>query len=137
MANPSIPQIYDRNMHRLAYLQNAMAVGYELPINSLWTASFSLPAADPKNEYCKPLNFVEIYDGDERIDLFRIIGEDLTRSDDSVTVYSCEHALATLLNDVLFQYHQIGGTRIKTAPGINYILSYQTPGRWELSGCGF
>ena len=137
MANPSIPQIYDRNMNRLAYLQNAMAVGYELPINSLWTASFSLPAADPKNEYCKPLNFVEIYDGDERIDLFRIIGEDLTRSDDSVTVYSCEHVLATLLNDVLFQYHQIGGTSIKTAQVINYILSYQTTERWQLSVCDF
>lgn len=104
MVNPSIPQIYDRDMHRLAYLENAMSVSYTLELNSLWTASFSLPAEDPKNQYCQPLNFVELYDGVERIDLFRIIGEDLTRSDDSVTVYSCEHALATLLNDVLFQY---------------------------------
>lgn len=137
MANPSIPQIYDRNMNRLAYLQNAISIGYELPINSLWTASFALPAADPKNEYCKPLNFVEIYDGDEQIGLFRIIGEDLTRSDDSITVYNCEHVLATMLNDVLFQYHQIGGTNIKTPQVINYILSYQTTERWQLSVCDF
>ena len=137
MANPSIPQIYDREMNRLAYLENAMSVSYTLPVNSLWTASFSLPAEDSKNRYCQPLNFVEIYDGDQRIDLFRIIGEDLTRSTNSMRVYSCEHALATLINDVLFQYHQIGGTNIKTAQVINYILSHQTTERWQLSVCDF
>ena len=133
----SIPQIYDREMNRLAYLENAMSVSYTLTVNSLWTASFSLPAEDSKNRYCQPLNFVEIYDGDQRIDLFRIIGEDLTRSTNSMRVYSCEHALATLINDVLFQYHQIGGTNIKTAQVINYILSHQTTERWQLSVCDF
>ena len=70
------PQIFNRDMKRLAYLDNALAVGYGLETNSLWTATFTLPADDPKNAYCTPLNFVEIFDGDERIDLFRIIGED-------------------------------------------------------------
>lgn len=137
MVNPSIPQIYDRDMHRLAYLENAMSVSYTLELNSLWTASFSLPAEDPKNQYCQPLNFVELYDGVERIDLFRIIGEDLTRSDTSTIVYDCEHVLATLLNDVLFQYHQIGGNNIKTAQVLNYILGHQSTKRWELSICDF
>lgn len=68
------PQIFNRDMKRLAYLDNALAVGYGLETNSLWTATFTLPADDPKNAYCTPLNFVEIFDGDERIDLFRIIG---------------------------------------------------------------
>ena len=71
------PQIFNRDMKRLAYLDNALAVGYGLETNSLWTATFTLPADDPKNAYCAPLNFVEIFDGDERIDLFRIIGEDM------------------------------------------------------------
>ena len=75
-----VPQIFDRNMKRLAFLDNAVSVGYSLEINSLWTATFTLPADDDKNAYCQPLNFVEIFDGDERIDLFRIIGEDLERS---------------------------------------------------------
>lgn len=74
------PQIFNRDMKRLAYLDNALAVGYGLETNSLWTATFTLPADDPKNAYCTPLNFVEIFDGDERIDLFRIIGEDMERS---------------------------------------------------------
>ena len=110
-----VPQIFDRNMKRLAFLDNAVSVGYSLEINSLWTATFTLPADDDKNAYCQPLNFVEIFDGDERIDLFRIIGEDLERSNGATRFYDCEHVLATLLSDVLFQYHQYGGGGIKTA----------------------
>lgn len=133
----SIPQVFDHNMRRLAYLDNAMNVTYELPLNAIWTASFALPADDLKNEYCSTFNFVEIFDGEERIDLFRIIGEDLTRSDDAIRVYNCEHVLATLLNDVLFQYHQIGGIGIKTPTVLNYILGQQTVTRWQLSECDF
>ena len=133
----SIPQIFDRDMRRLAFLENASGVGYELPLNGLWTATFVLPADDPKNEYCQPLNYVEIYDGEQRIDLFRIVGEDLTRSDEAYKAYSCEHVLATLLNDVFFRYHQIGGTNIKTGQVLNYILDQQTTQRWALSQCDF
>lgn len=57
------PQIFNRDMKRLAYLDNALAVGYGLETNSLWTATFTLPADDQKNAYCAPLNFVEIFDG--------------------------------------------------------------------------
>ena len=135
--NKSIPQIFDTGMRRLAYLENASSVGYELPLNALWTASFSLPADDPKNAYCLPLNYVEIYDGEAQIGLFRIIGEDLTRSGDGYRVYSCEHVLATLLNDVLFRYHQIGGTDVKTAAVLQYILNFQTTERWVLDECDF
>lgn len=135
--NASIPQIFNTNMERLAFLENASSVGYELPLNGLWTASFSLPADDPKTEYCQPLNYVEIYDGETRIDLFRIVGEDLTRSDESYKVYTCEHVLATLLNDVMFRYHQIGGTGIRTPQVLSYILNQQTTPRWALSQVDF
>ena len=135
--NSSIPQIFDQNMARLAFLENASSIGYELPLNGLWTASFTLPADDPKVEYCEPLNYVEIYDGETRIDLFRIVGEDLTRSDEAYRVFTCEHVLATLLNDVLFRYHQIGGTNIRTAQVLQYILDQQTTQRWVLSQCDF
>lgn len=133
----SVPQIYDKNMHRLAYLDNAMHVSYDLSLNALWTASFALPTDDKKNIYCQAFNFVEIYDGKERIDLFRIIGEDLTRSNDSYCVYNCEHVLATLLNDVLFTYHQIGGIGVRTSEVINYVLSHQLETRWVLSQCDY
>lgn len=133
----AVPQVFDRNMKRLAYLDNAMSVGYTLETNSLWTATFTMPAADPKTEYCTPLNYVEIFDGDERIDLFRIIGEDLERSDGATRFYNCEHVLATLLNDVLFQYHQCGGTGVRTAEVLNYILNRQTTRNWVLGSCEF
>lgn len=131
------PQIFDRNMKRLAYLDNAIAVGYALETNSLWSATFTLPADDPKNQYCTALNFVEIFDGDERIDLFRIIGEDLERSDGATRYYNCEHVLATLLSDVLFKYHQCGGSGVKTADVLNYILARQTKQNWTLRACDF
>lgn len=133
----AVPQVFDRNMKRLAYLDNAMSVGYTLETNSLWTATFTMPADDPKTEYCTPLNYVEIFDGDERIDLFRIIGEDLERSDGATRFYNCEHVLATLLNDVLFQYHQCGGTGVRTAEVLNYILNRQTTQNWVLGSCDF
>lgn len=131
------PQVFDRNMRRLAYLDNALAVGYALETNSLWSATFTLPADDKKNAYCAPLNFVEIFDGDERIDLFRIIGEDLERSDGATRYYNCEHVLATLISDVLFQYHQCGGSGVKTADVLNYILAQQTRQNWKLGDCDF
>lgn len=131
------PQIFNRNMKRLAYLDNAIAVGYALETNSLWSATFTLPADDPKNQYCTALNFVEIFDGDERIDLFRIIGEDLERSDGATRYYNCEHVLATLLSDVLFKYHQCGGSGVKTADVLNYVLARQTVQNWKLGACDF
>lgn len=131
------PQVFDRNMRRLAYLDNALAVGYALETNSLWSATFTIPADDKKNAYCEPLNFVEIFDGDERIDLFRIIGEDLERSDGATRYYNCEHVLATLISDVLFQYHQCGGSGVKTADVLNYILARQTRQNWKLGDCDF
>lgn len=132
-----VPQIFDRNMKRLAFLDNAVSVGYSLEINSLWTATFTLPADDDKNAYCQSLNFVEIFDGDERIDLFRIIGEDLERSNGATRFYDCEHVLATLLSDVLFQYHQYGGGSIKTADVLNYVLARQTTRNWVLGDCDY
>ena len=133
----AVPQVFDRNMKRLAYLDNAISAGYTLEANSLWTATFTMPADDKKNQYCEPLNYVEIFDGDERIDLFRIIGEDLERGDGATRFYNCEHVLATLLNDVLFQYHQCGGTGIRTAAVLNYILARQTTKNWVLGSCEF
>lgn len=135
--NLSVPQVFDQSMHRLAFLDNAVSVGYDLPINALWSASFSLPADDPKNEYCKPFNFVEIFDGEERIDLFRIVGIDFERSDTITTVYTCEHCLATLLDDVIFQYVQYGGTGIRTMQVLQYLLSKQTTVNWQVGTCDF
>lgn len=131
------PQIFDRNMKRLAYLDKAMGAGYDLETNAIWTATFALPAADLKNKFCIPFNYVEIYDGEDLVGLFRILEEDFERSDSTTRYYNCEHVLATLLNDVLFQYHQYGGKGIPTREVLEYVLSHQTTVRWVLDVCEF
>lgn len=133
----NIIRVYDINMKKLAYLQNAYDIGYELTLNELWYATFTLPADDPKNIYCQPFNYVEIFDGKERIELFRIMPSRLTRNTKGDIVYQCEHVLATLLDDVLFRYHQIGGLGIRTAQVIRYILDHQLTPRWQLGICEF
>ena len=130
--------IYDLNLKKMAYLQNAFNVGYEQRFNELWTAQFSLPLTDPKNAECLPLRFVEIFDGDQRVDLFRIIPTATIKSEsDRVITYRCEHILATLLDDVMFQYHEIGGTGVFTTAVLEYILARQTVARWQLGTVGF
>ena len=133
----NIIRVYDRNMKKLAYLNNAYGIGYELPLNELWYANFTLPADDPKNQYCQPFNYVEIYDGRERIELFRIMPSTLTRNTKGDIVYQCEHVLATLLDDVLFQYHQIGNIGVGTTQVLRYILDRQLTKRWQLGVCEF
>jgi len=133
----NIIRVYDRNMKKLAYLENAYDIGYELTLNELWYASFTLPADDIKNQYCQPFNYVEIYDGRERIELFRIMPSTLTRNIKGDIVYQCEHVLATLLDDVLFKYHQIGNIGVNTTQVIRYILDHQTEKRWQLGICEF
>ena len=46
-------------------------------------------------------------------------------------------SIATLLSDVLFQYHQCGGSGVKTADVLNYILAQQTRQNWKLGTCDF
>src|SRR5690606_24423615 len=136
---PSAPVVvYDQNMRKVGYLENAANIGYETPLNGLWQASFSLPADDPKNVESLPLRYVQSCDGEERVELFRILPTTTQRSaDGKVVTYRCEHVLATLLDDVLFQYHQVGGAGMPTANVLSYILARQTVQRWQLGTVQF
>jgi phage minor structural protein len=99
----------------------------------LWTATFTLPLNDPKNEECKPLNYVEIVDdsNNEYIGLFRIIPKTTTKDESNQSItYQCEHVLATLLDSSLFKYHQIDG--LPTNESINYLLERQKVKHWKL-----
>ena len=130
-------KIYDTNMRELARLENAYDISYELTLNALWSCSFTMPNDDPKIKHCKPYNFVELFDGGERVELFRIMLSTFTKSDKSYTVFDCEHVLATLLDDVLFRYHQIGNYGVYTDKVIRYVLDRQTTKRWQLTECDF
>jgi phage minor structural protein len=125
-------------MRKVAYLENAFDVSYDAPINAIWTASFSLPADDQKNVECQPLYFVEIFDGEERLELFRILKPTTKRGSDGAYIsYECEHVLATLLDDVLFQYHTVGNLGVYTRDVLQYILNRQETQRWQLGTVQF
>lgn len=130
-------RVYDKNLQLLALLQNVYDVGYEKEFNSITSAEFSLPGNDPKNQYCEPFNFVEIFeDGNERIDLFRIMPNQLNKNSTGVYIkYSCEHVLGTLFDDVLFKYHQT--TNLNPSQTIQYLLSKQTIQHWQLGKVDF
>ena len=130
--------VYDQSDRLLAVLDNASDVSYVLTHNDLWTASFSLPADDPKNAYCQAHNLVRIPDGSRDIGLYRIVGMPTCQMEaGGVRTYSLEHVMATLLDDVLFGYHEIGGEGISTRAAAEYILSKQTVKRWRLGACDF
>ncbi|MEK5089704.1 phage tail protein [Paenibacillus sp. FSL M8-0228] len=130
--------VYDLQMRRVAFLENAFDIGYDASMNALWTAQFSLPAGDEKNAECQPLYFVEIFDGDVRLELFRILSSAAKRGSGGETItYQCEHVLATLLDDVLFQYHTVGNLGYYTPQVLKYILDRQTTQRWRLGDIQF
>lgn len=127
------PRIYDTSKNLVAILQNAFNIGYEQRENTLWTATFSLPYDDPKTAECLPFRYVEIYDNNSVLGLFRILPYDEQKSIDNVVItYECEHVLGTLLDDVMFQYHTSGST---PGPMIRGLLqAYQTSFLWDNLG---
>jgi len=129
-------RVYSRDMKLVSILQNAFGISYSEKMNSLGSAEFSLPGDDPKNEDCKAFNYVEIWDGDERVDLYRIMPNSMTKDGSGrINTYKCEHVLATLLDDVLFKYHQT--SNLRPADTIEYILGKQTTQNWILGNVDF
>lgn len=123
---------------RLAFLQNAYQIGYKLEMNKIWSAHFTLPYDDPKNRYCQPLNYLEIYDGEEYVGLFRIIPSRMKRDASTQEItYECEHVIATLMDDLLVKWHEVGNVGVYTNQSINYVLQRQTVKNWVLGDCEF
>lgn len=131
--------VYDQSGKLLGVLENADEIAYTLTHNDLWTASFSLPSGEAKNALCQAHNMVRLPDETRKTGLYRIVG--MPSSEETAEggrkTYSLEHVMATLLDDVLFGYHEIGGTGVTTAQVIAYILDRQTVRRWTLGVCEF
>ena len=130
--------IYDLNLRKVAYLENAFDVGYEKIYNSLWKGSFSLPMDDPKNAYCNPFWYAEIYDGKDKVGLFRIVPSTKRHDANNKSItYELEHVLDTLLDNVMFGYHEIGNRGTYTREVLEYILSFQKTPHWQVGDVDF
>lgn len=89
------------------------------------------------------MNLVEIWDvdrsgKDKYIGLFHIMPINSSLSDGASSVtYEIEHVLATLLEDTMIGWHEIGNTGVYTANVLSYILSKQLTKRWVLGRCDY
>lgn len=129
--------IYDRKTKkRLCFLENATNVSYVKTLNDVYMASFDLLATDNKTKYCQSLNYVEIFEDDKQVGLFRIVPTDHNKDATQNTItYQCEHVIATLNDNVLFGYHQIGNLGTYTSQSMRYVLDKQT--NWVMESCDF
>lgn len=124
-------KIYDPKMNFVGILENATSKHYQLKLNDICTAGFSLPANDPKVKLCIPYRIIELFDNDKRVGLFRILPSAYVFNEsEEIITYECEHILATLLDDILFQYHE--SINLSSRNVIEYILSHQTQAKWVL-----
>ncbi|MGR2746486.1 phage tail spike protein [Bacillus sp. N6] len=123
-------------MQLKAYLENAYKISYNPPLNELWTAGFSLPFTDPKREEIETFDYVEIFDNGKRIGMFRIMNSVEEReANNKIISYECEHVLSTLMDSVLFGYHQ--RVNMTTRQNLEYLLSKQRIPHWKLGQCDF
>jgi len=130
--------VLDHNMRPVADLGEVTALGYTQHLRELWTASFTIRADDPKRIYCKPYAFVRIYDADREVGLFRIASERAQTTGRGHTVtYQCEHALATLCDDMILGHHNVYPPSTDLHDALAYILSHQTTQRWVLHRLDF
>lgn len=121
-------EVFDISRKRVAVMQNAFDITETIKLNGVSSLSFSIPATDEKADYCTARRFVR-YSGD----MYRIIDYTVDKEDTSVITFECEHAIATLVDRLLFQEHILTGYTTREA--IEYILDCQSD--WVLDVCEF
>jgi phage minor structural protein len=127
--------VYNRSREKVADLHQAYQVGVEQRLNEVGQASFLLPLDDPHVAYVQLLYYAEIYDGDQRVDLFRITRRSTVRTGSAMYYrYDCEHVLGMLRDDKLAA--TLAPT-VGTAVAINALLALQGTANWVLGTCGF
>lgn len=126
--------VYDRSLVKTAVLENRFDPSEEIKINAVSMYTFSMPADDIKLSKCKPYHFVR--EG-ETGRLYRILNPLKAQGDIGIKTFPCEHVIATLSDDVMFQEHTVGGFGYSTSMVIEYILAQQVTRRWKLGECDF
>lgn len=85
-------------------LSEATNISYDLVANSIYTASFDLPQDSVENKYINQQYYIEIYDFDERVELFRLVTkEQYIQPLNSIPMYTykLEHVVAELADIVI------------------------------------
>ena len=130
--------VYDLNLKKVAVLQNAYKITETQELNKIYTLDFSIPSTDEKVKYLQPFYYVRYGIVGE---IYRIIKIDSQEENTGELTINCEHAIATLCDDVMFGAIQYGGAGIRTAKVIEWLLDQQTEvnghKHWQLAECDF
>jgi phage minor structural protein len=129
--------VMNLNREYTAILENAYDVGYEKIENEIGSIEFSMPLYDTKNSMIQTLQYVELTDNeDEYIGLYRVMPSTIQKDKSNYTIkYTAMHVLGTLLDSVLFGYHELVNRTTKDV--INYVLGKQKTKHWVLKKCDF
>ena len=127
-----ILEVFDKNLKRIAYLENAFEIVEDIKINSINYLNFKIPNDDLKIKFLKPFYYVKCNEN-----LYRILPKVVETEELEVLSVECEHVLATLLNDVIFGNVIIGNLGTYTKEVLEFILKKQRIKNWKLGRCDF
>ena len=125
-------EVFDRNLKRVAYLENAFDIYEDLKINSINYLNFTIPFDDRKTEFLKPFWYAK-----GRRGLYRILPQILESDETDILKVECEHVIATLIDEIMFGNVIYGNLGIYTNQVINFVLSKQKVKHWKLGVCEF
>jgi phage minor structural protein len=116
-------------------IKNAFNISYSERSNNLFTAGFSLPAEDKIVRKIKQFSFVEIYDGEQRIELFTVVKSSESYSSGvPVIKYDLLDALF-LLNLSVIEFLQL--TNPTTKEALQAVMDCQYLPYWKLGDVEF
>ena len=127
-----ILEVFNKNLKRIAYLENAFNIVEDIKINSINYLNFKIPNNDSKVKLLKPFYYVKCNEN-----LYRILPKVVETEEMEVLSVECEHVLATLLNDVIFGNVIIGNLGTYTKEVLEFILKKQRIKNWKLGRCDF
>lgn len=129
--------VYNLSLEKEWVLKNAFDIIETQEINTVWELEFSIPKNDQDMEHCQPYWYVRFGDDGQ---MYRITEQVKTNTNESSVTYHCEHVIATLTDDIMFQGpHFKGGIGHYTTEVLNFILDKQTLRNgqrpWKLGRC--
>lgn len=133
-------KVLNLNQDYIAILENAYSIGYDKKV-PIWTANFSLPLNDPKNQEVQHFRFVELWETEDEKDedyigLFQIMPKETVKNTQNEEIsYECTHVLRTLMGKSLFKLHQSDGHTTKE--NLEWLLAKQDYNEtyWRLGQC--
>ncbi len=127
------PRLLDSSLHEQCRLRPSRLQVTER-LAPLSGAEMTLPEGEAA---VSPGMFAELYDACGSMGIFRIAQCSRTLGASGGQTVTLEHGLATLGDDVLPGYTELGGTGMTTTAVLQRLLDCQTVKRWTLGDCAY